>query len=378
MIATKLKIREYLNYMSFLKFLSMIIIIKFHLFHWKKKPIYYGQRMCEFLFVSSGFLVGYNHYNKPMPCTLEQSFNYTYKSFRNFYPLEIINLIMFILFENKINKINITDIEVIISNILMIKSWSPYKFVHYSFNGVSWFLSSLLFCYFMTPFLLFGINNIKNAILLFIIFAFTRILIEEFINLGGFNIFFINFHVNPFIRCIEFYLGMLTIPLFFKIKSFLDINRNNFYFKILFTLIQIILPTLLYFLIIKFTHIKYRVYFIFTFIIFTFVIGFDYGYLSELFSKKIIKKIISYQMEIYLFQNSATILIMKIMKFNKLKFSFDDNLEFFIKLINIFIFAVLYKELFKERLAKIIDKIFALIKKLFNSKNDNYYKQIKN
>ena len=48
---------------------------------------------------------------------------------------------------------------------------------------------------------------------------------------------------------------------------------------------------------------------------------------------------------------------MKIMKFNKLKFSFDDNLEFFIKLINIFIFAVLYKELFKERLAKIIDKI---------------------
>ena len=377
MIAKKLKIREYLNYISFLKFLSMMIIIKYHLFQWKKKPIYYGQRMCEFLFVSSGFLVGYNHYEKPMPGTLEQSFKYAYKSFRNFYPLEIINLIFFFVCEKKFNNINITDIEIILSNIFMIKSWSPYRFVHFSFNGVSWFLSSLLFCYFMTPFLLYGIKTLKNAVLLFIIFALTRILIEEFINLGGFNIFIINFHVNPFIRCIEFYLGMLIIPLFFKLKYVLDKNKKHYCFKILFTLIQMILPILLYFLIIKFTKIKYRVYFVFTFIFLNFVIGLDYGYLSELFSIKIIKKLLSYQMEIYLFQNSATILITKIMKYHKLKFPSNRNLEFFIKLINIFIFAFLYKELLKERLAKIIDKIIDLIKKLLRY-NNNYYLQIKN
>ena len=372
MIETKTKTRYYLNYMSFLKFLSMIIIIMFHYFRWRNKPISYGQRMCEFLFISSGFLVGYNHYKKQMPNTLEQSFIYTYKRFKNFYPLEIINLIFFIIFEKKINKINLTDIEVIVSNILMIKSWSPYKYVHYSFNGVSWFLSSLLFCYFMTPFLLLGIKNIKNAILLFIIFAFTRMLSEGFIILGGENIFILDFHVNPIIRCIEFYLGMLTIPLFFKIKSYLDKNKNNFFFKILFTLIQIILPILMHFLIIKYNNIKTRVYFVFAFTLFTFVIGLDYGYLSELFSIKIIKKIFSYQMEIYLFQSSATITIKKIMKFYNLKFPSNVNLDFFIKIINIFMFAFLYKELIKEKLTKIMDKIINLIKKLFTSNEIDY------
>lgn len=341
----------------------MIIIIMYHIFRWTKKPFTYGHRMCEFLFISSGFLVGYNHYKKPMPSTLEQSFNYAYKSFRSFYPLEIINLIFFIIYNKKKN---ITFIGVIISNILMIKSWSPYKFVHFSFNGASWFLSSLLFCYFLTPFLLLGIKNIKNSFLLFILFSFFRVLSEELINLGGLNIFNIDFHVNPIIRCFEFYLGMLTIPIFFKIKSFLDKIKNHYFFKILFTLIQIILPILLHFLIMKLTNMKYRVDFIFIFILFIFVIGFDYGYLSELFSKKLFKKLFSYQMEIYLFQNSATIILKKVMKYSKLTLPSNANLDFCIKLINIFMFAFLYKELLKEKLAKMIDKIINLIKKLFS------------
>lgn len=292
------KPRKYLNFISFLKFISMIIIIKFHLFHWKIKPIHIAQRMVEFLFVSSGFLVGYNYYKRPMPNTFHQSFKYAYKRFRTFYPLELINLILYIFFIKniKLNQLNLTDIEVIIANILMIKSWSSYKFVFFSFNGVSWFLSSLLFCYFMVPFLLCGIETLKKSIILFNLIAIIRIGIQEFINHKTFNIFNINLHVNPIIRCLEFYLGMLMIPFYFNVKYYFNKIHNNYYFKILFTFIEIILIIILYFLIIRFIKDNYRCYFVLLFCLFIFVIGSDYGYLSDIFSLKFFRIIISYQM----------------------------------------------------------------------------------
>ena len=65
-----------LNYLAFIKFIAMIIIIKWHIIYWRKKPIACGARMCEILFIASGFLVGYNHYQTKMPCNYETSFKY--------------------------------------------------------------------------------------------------------------------------------------------------------------------------------------------------------------------------------------------------------------------------------------------------------------
>ena len=301
--------RKHLYYIAFIKFLSMIIIIKWHIIKWEKKPVDFGARMCEILFVSSGFLVGYNHYKKLMPSTFQQSFKYAYKSMRTFYPLEILNLILNIILNEKfkIRKINLTTIEILISNIFIIKSWSRYKFIYFSFNGISWFLSSLLFCYFMTPFLLIGIRNIKISFILFFIIALIRIGIEEFVKHGALNIFDFKFHVGPIIRCMEFYLGMLISPLFFYFKIYLDNKDNKILFKFLFTLEQIVLPIIVYYLMNKYDRIIHRCYFVLIFCAFLFIIGFDYGCISDIFSMKIIQKIMSYQMEMYLFHLTVNI-----------------------------------------------------------------------
>ena len=63
--------RKVLNYLAFIKFFAMIKIIKWHVIIWEKKKIDYGARMCEILFISSGFLVGYNYYRKNMKCDYE-------------------------------------------------------------------------------------------------------------------------------------------------------------------------------------------------------------------------------------------------------------------------------------------------------------------
>ena len=98
---THKKRRKPLNILAFIKFIAMIKIIKWHAFHWNKIPFDYGARMCELLFISSGFLIGYNYYQIYMPCTYEQSFKYAYKHFRNFYPLLVFNTFFFFLLFGK-------------------------------------------------------------------------------------------------------------------------------------------------------------------------------------------------------------------------------------------------------------------------------------
>ena len=154
------KRREVLNYIALIKFLSMILIIRWHIYPRKHPRIDFGARMCEFLFVSSGFLIGYNYYEREMPATYHASCKYTYKHLRSFYPLHIINS-LYCIYIYKGN-FNLTDYEIFIFNFLLLKVWSIYCSFAMGFNGITWFISALLFCYFLSPFLLGGNKNTFN------------------------------------------------------------------------------------------------------------------------------------------------------------------------------------------------------------------------
>ena len=374
----KTKRRKPLYYIAFIKFLSMIMIIKWHVIKWNKIEIDYGARMCEILFISSGFLVGYNYYKRQMPSTFHSSFNYAYKHVKPFYPLELIN-IFYSIYLNKKNKrnFNITDIEVLILNIFMIKSWSRFDKIVSCYDGISWFYSVLLFCYLLTPLLLNGINNIKNSIILFLLVSIIRIGTEIFIANGAINILDVNFHRGPIIRCMEFYLGMLSTPLYFKIKFYLDKFENEIYVKRIFTMIQILFPIFIYYLMIKYNQILYRCYFVLIFCLFIFIISFDYGYLSKLFSKNISKNIMSCQLEMYLLQNTLNSIMSDIMLINNWKYPSNSDLEFFIKLLVIFIISFIYKKLLKGPLSIIFDIFIFYLKKIFNSEINENWKIIK-
>lgn len=355
--------RKSLNYIAFIKFIAMVKIIKWHIYKWDNKPIDYGARMCEILFISSGFLVGYNHYEKDMPCDYETSIKYTYKHLRTFYPLEFINTLYGYFFRPG-KQYNLTEFEILISNFLMIKSWSRYTNLASCFNGITWFLSALLFCYFLVPLLLKGIKNIKTSIILFFFFALIRISAEELIFNGALNIFDAHFHRGPIIRLLEFYMGMLLTPSFFFLKLYINCYRNKFWFKSLFTFIQICSPVFIYYIMLKFNNILYRCYFVLIFCAYIFVICYDYGFLSDLFAKRLFIKIMSCQMEMYLIQNTINNIIYKINNQFKSEIVIHKELKFFLKLLIIFLVAYLYKALFKEKLAHFLDIIIIKLKRI--------------
>ena len=349
-----IKRRKSLNYIAFIKFLAMIKIIKWHIYKWKKREIEYGQRMCEILFISSGFLVGYNYYQRNMPCDYDMSFKYSYKHLRNFYPLECINLIYGIIIKPH-KKFNLTELEIIISNLLIIKSWCTNIELAQYFTGISWFLSNLLFCYFLVPLLLKGIKLIKNSLIIFLAVCFIRILIEEIIYNGAKNIFHADFHRGPFIRLLEFYMGMLLIPSFFYIKVLLDKNKNKYCIKFMFSIIQFLCAIILYIIMLKYNKKLLRCYFVLIFSIIIFIIGFDYGLFSHLFATKLFIRLMSCQMEMYLLQKTINNIILSLAKEIKIQLILNEEMKFLIKLLIIFAIGFLYKLFLKEKLAYLMD-----------------------
>ena len=360
------KRRDPLNYIAFMKFWAMIIIIRWHVYQWKqprKYRIYYGARMCEFLFISSGFLVGYNYYKRPMPATYYASFKYAYKHLRNFYPLHILNSIYLIYIRVYIDKrkFTLTDYEMLIFNFLLVKVWSNDPKFGIGFNGISWFINVQLYLYFLSPFLLVGIQNVKNSLIIFGLVTFTRLGIEILIRKGALNFLDFNFHYGPVIRLLEFYLGMLMIPLFDKIKCLLDKIKNSKFMKYFFTIIQSIIPIIIYYIMLKYNYL-YRCYFVLIFCPFTFLISLDYGYLSNINNNKICKKIMSCQMEMYLLQSQLNNTLRLILKNH---WPNNRELTFSIKVGFIFLISYIYKKLFRDKFAIFMDKIIDILQKIF-------------
>ena len=354
--------RRKLYYIALIKFLAMIKIIKWHVIIWTKKPIDYGARMCEILFISSGFLVGYNYYSHPLPCTYVSSVKYVYKHLRSFYPLEMINTLYgFFLYKGK--SFNLTEIEILISNLLLMKSWSRFSQLASCFNGISWFLSALIFCYFLTPILLKAIEKWKSSLILFFLISALRISIEEFINKGALNMFDVHFHRGPIIRLLEFFLGLLMIPTYFSLKSKINKFENNKWFKIIFTFIQIFLFICSYYLMLIYNNILSRCYFVLIFCVFIFISGFDYGYLSDCISNRICQDIMSCQMEMYLLQNTINHITNTISNYLNCHISLNTEIEFLLKLVIIFIIGFFYRKFAKETFSRYFDSLIFKIKK---------------
>lgn len=103
----------------------------------------------------------------------------------------------------------IDSVKQTVVNLLLLQSWTPNEVYVYSYNGVTWFLSSLFFCYLLTPVTVRIIRkHIEQAGFLLAAIISIRFLyvicFNSFIGEGGFcytNVF-------PPYRFLEYVLGM--------------------------------------------------------------------------------------------------------------------------------------------------------------------------
>lgn len=130
---------------------------------------------------------------------------------------------------------NVRDIyERIFLNTFLMQSWMPDQNIFFSLNGVSWYLSTSLFLYFMFPYIINRVKKYNSILVAFIKITpvlFVQILVG--IILGKLNateeIAKWVTYIMPIFRMGDFYIGMVIGYIFINKKRLFDLSSKPYF-----------------------------------------------------------------------------------------------------------------------------------------------------
>ena len=213
--------------------------------------------------VLSGFMMTYSYYhkNRITNISLKDNILFAWKKIRNLYLLHIITMLTMLVFAFIGIK---SDIRILIPkillNILLLQEWFPLE--NASINGVSWYLSTAVFTYFLFPIILKKIENTKDnknimnhliVLLLIQVFICKAIMFipdnlayfteKNFLlqNVSEWLIYFF-----PLTRCIDFIIGCLTGCLFICNRGGQTFIKNIYQYMTLFVIVVLNCVCVLY------------------------------------------------------------------------------------------------------------------------------------
>ncbi|MGO5205017.1 acyltransferase family protein [Parolsenella catena] len=167
-----------------------------------------GARCCEVFFLVSGFLEGYRH-GLNYKFTFEELWLKAKSKLKRIYPEHAFFLVLSILVGVTSGKewAVLSDSNVIsaICNALLIQAWIPSFAMQ--FNGLSWFLSSLFFCYLLTPLVAYIALKAKRPVGVWHLLVATmacRVLLEAECAKHPDIYSMVNIHENPLVRLLEY------------------------------------------------------------------------------------------------------------------------------------------------------------------------------
>ena len=179
-----------------------------------------------FLFVLSGFSMTIGYRDRILNTDFSYS-NYITKRLTKFYPLHWLVLFYIIIRQSFAFIHQPYGVTKFVTNFLLLQSFVPLKDFYFSFNSPSWYLCNTLFYCFLFPFILRFIcksnKKVRNTIpcVLITIYVLLVFLIPP------------KYHdailyINPFVRIIDFILGIYT-GLFFlnQINTETQTKHNN-------------------------------------------------------------------------------------------------------------------------------------------------------
>ncbi len=267
-------------------------------------PCDLGARCCEFFFVASGFLVFISHHNVSKPCTWKASADYVRKKLVSVWP---IHFLAFCLCLCSMPLADIFTKDSLIKgliHLLLLQSWSNSAATMFSFNGPSWFLSSLLFCYFSAPVLLRMIRRKRKILVLFPAVFLIRYAVEEIHFYYPNEYWVLSLHWSPVLRMMEFFLGMMVGSVWSDACCRVNRRCKNRAPVFSFWLFSIAEAAALYFtgmFLVTKQNFWGRAIFVLWFCAFIFIFAFDKGCLSRLLSLKPMGWFASVQFEFFIF-----------------------------------------------------------------------------
>ena len=274
-----------------LRFIAFLFVFYNHSYTWLGSNKIYdlGARGVEIFFVLAGFLVAYHYSNSELQNSIKASINYVYKKCKKFYVLHIITFVcFFVLPFTKILKNEFDESKIYefwtcaFLNITLLRSWVWTPNIEFSFNGPTWFLSSILLSYFLVPQI---VNYFKNKNYQFYLFSFLFIfLLKLFLDTYCikytelYKVFYL--YINPIYRVFDFLLGYM----FFLLIKDESINLS----KKEVSLFQLIILIIYLFSCFKFYRIWLSAIYILLSLMLIYVMIQENGILNYIFGNKLL------------------------------------------------------------------------------------------
>ena len=152
-----------------------------------------------FFFLLSGFTMSMG-YGRRIADGSFRFGHYLRRRLLKVYPLHLFCLLLFlVLFRPLLDAI-------LPLNALLLQSWIPDSAYYFSYNSVSWFLSSLLFSYLLFPIAYRKANPLVLAVLLLCCLAVYMLVPYDRVNAL--------LYVSPLMRFVDFFLGIMLYKLY--------------------------------------------------------------------------------------------------------------------------------------------------------------------
>ncbi|WP_371267010.1 acyltransferase family protein [Flavobacterium sp.] len=176
-----------------------------------------------FFIILSGFILMYVYEKRLISNSISKK-EFFLKRLQRIYPLHIITLLVSILFViYEIHENFIFFSAKFFVNFFLLQAFIPLGEIYFSFNGVSWNVSVLMFCYFVFPFIVPYFSTITLRKFTFFILS---VVVGIFIMM-----FFVPqklhhalFYISPFLRIFDFIFGIYL----FKLSNYFLKKEHNY------------------------------------------------------------------------------------------------------------------------------------------------------
>lgn len=234
--------------LQFLRFCAFFLIFSWHADKYVPYWFPHGNGAANavaFFFILSGVVTGYSTYNKEVVFSVGVTKQHFWRKIKKVYPLYFVTTIFTVIYSGLPEYVANYDYEKamatflrLIRHLLLLQSWFPMGY--YAFNGVGWFLSSIMFLYLLNVPLsacMTGIRKKKNwRLILGVIFCTTVGLIVLYCYaLRGTNVEFTEY-IFPPSRLGEYICGLCVG---YIVRSVIEKVPSGTVYKIIFSCAEI-------------------------------------------------------------------------------------------------------------------------------------------
>lgn len=287
--------KAYIENLSFLKLIAVIGIIFCHM--GLLEGLEACARMVEVLFVTSGFLMAYNHYEEKEN---KSSWQIISRKLPRFYPIHLLCfMLQFLFVATWATKPLSYFFSVGLLNLSLQHAW--FIGTEFSYNNVSWYLSALVFAYAMTPVIKKIIKAKENTdyglLKIFLSVVAVRFYLEYLVE-NAHRLVPLDLHCNPFVQMLNYSLGYIAGVSFLRkntLNQVLSTQINSYTL----TFLQLTLMGLYTAICYCFAG-SYRIYFILSALPVVYVLGFNRGMIQKIAALKPVQYFAGLTLELFM------------------------------------------------------------------------------